>query len=103
MPQHFDELADRVKATWSDDTQRVYEAASGALTAEVDGRIELGLALATARKARCLTPVALSELAGVQQPEISRIERGSGNPTAATLLRLADALGQKVILIPAED
>jgi DNA-binding phage protein len=102
MSQDFDDLADRVKATWSHDTHRVYEAASGAFAAELDGRIELGAAIATARKARCLTQVALSELAGVQQAEISRIERGSGNPTAATLLRLADALGQKVILVPAE-
>ena len=102
MSHDFAELADRVKATWSPDTQRMYEAASGAFTAELDGRIELGVALATARKARCLTQVALSELAGIQQAEISRIERGAGNPTAVTLLRLADALGQKVILVPAE-
>ncbi|PPF78903.1 hypothetical protein C5B96_13790 [Subtercola sp. Z020] len=56
--------------------------------------------LAAARKARSLTQPALSELTGIQQAEISRIERGTGNPTAATLLRLADALGQRVMLVP---
>lgn len=82
--------------------RRVYEAASWVFSSELERRIELGVALAAARKARCLTQVALAETAGVQQAEISRIERGAGNATATTLLRLAEALGQKVILVPAE-
>lgn len=36
----------------------------------------------------------------VQQAEISRIERGIGNPTATTSSRLAAALGQKIVLVP---
>lgn len=99
MAKSFNELADRAKAGWSDDTQRVYEAASAEFTAEVNERAELGAALASARKARSLTQPALSDLTGIQQAEISRIERGAGNPTAATLLRLADALGQKLTLV----
>ncbi len=101
MAKNFNELADRAKAAWSDDTRRVYEAASSEFTAEVNERAELGAVLATARRARSLTQPALSELTGIQQAEISRIERGAGNPTAATLLRLADALGQKLTLVPA--
>jgi transcriptional regulator with XRE-family HTH domain len=73
-----------------------------AFTAEVDERAELGSMLAYARKANSLTQPALSELCGIQQAEISRIERGVSNPTAATLLRLADALGQKLTLVPAD-
>ncbi|MET4782074.1 helix-turn-helix transcriptional regulator [Glaciihabitans sp. UYNi722] len=101
MAKNFNELVDRAKATWSDDTRRVYEAASSEFAAEVNKRAELGAVLATARKAQSLTQPALSELTGIQQAEISRIERGAGNPTAATLLRLADALGQKLTLVPA--
>jgi DNA-binding phage protein len=101
MAKNFNELADRAKAAWSDDTRRVYEAAASEFTAEVNERAELGALLATARKARSLTQPALSELTGIQQAEISRIERGAGNPTAATLLRLADALGHKLTLVPA--
>ena len=56
--------------------------------------------LAAARKARGLTQPDLSALTGIQQAEVSRIERGAGNPTAATLLRLADALGQRLTLTP---
>ena len=39
---------------------------------------------------------------GIQQAEISRIERGVGNPTAATLLRLAEALEQRLALVPVQ-
>lgn len=100
MTKDFSELADRAKAAWSDDTRRAYDAASSEFTAEMNERTELGSLLATARKARSLTQPALSALTGIQQAEISRIERGLGNPTAATLLRLADALGQKLTLVP---
>ncbi len=99
MAKDFNELSDRAKATWSDDTRRVYEAASTQFAAEMRERAELGAVLASARKDRSLTQSALSELTGIQQAEISRIERGTGNPTAATLLRLADALGQKLTLV----
>lgn len=101
MSKSFDELAARTKATWDDDTRRLYAAASSHFTAELTERAELGIAIATARRARSLTQPALSELTGIQQAEISRIERGIGNPTAATLLRLAEALGQRLVLVPA--
>ena len=53
-----------------------------------------------ARKAACLTQAELSARAFVQQAEISRIERGLGNPTRDTLLRLALAMGTRLVLIP---
>ncbi|EPR75474.1 hypothetical protein ADILRU_2017 [Leifsonia rubra CMS 76R] len=100
MEKKFNELADRAKAAWSDDTRRVSETASSEFVAEVNERAALGAVLASARKAKSLTQPALSALTGIQQAEISRIERGVGNPTATTLLRLAEALGQKVTLLP---
>jgi ribosome-binding protein aMBF1 (putative translation factor) len=101
MGRSFDELAAAAKAGWSDDARRVYDAAVSAFDAEMDEREQLGAQLAAARKARGLTQPDLSALTGIQQAEISRIERGAGNPTAATLLRLADALGQRLTLAPA--
>ena len=100
MTKSFKDLADRAKASWSDDTQRVYDAASAMMKAEMDEGAELGASLAAARKAKGLTQAALSALTGIQQAEISRIERGAGNPTAATLLRMADALEQRLTLEP---
>ena len=58
----------------------------------------LGLQYAEARQALRLTQQELSELSGVTQADISRIERGAGNPTEATLQRLAEALGGRLEL-----
>jgi len=103
MSNNFKELAESLKAEWDDDTRQVYEAASEEFAAEVVERADLGVALAAARKERALTQSALAELTGIQQAEISRIERGIGNPTATTLLRLATALGQRLTLAPIQD
>lgn len=103
MAKKFENLAAAAKAGWSEDGRRAYEAASAQFDAEVAERTEIGRQLAAARKARNLTQPALSELTGIQQSEISRIESGAGNPTAATLVRLADALGQRLALVPAGD
>ena len=101
MGRSFDELVAVAKAGWSEDARRVYDAAVSAFAAEMDEREKLGAQLAAARKARGLTQPDLSALTGIQQAEISRIERGAGNPTAATLLRLADALGRRLTSTPA--
>ena len=100
MSKSFKDLADQAKAKWSDDARTVYDVAIASFDAELTARVELGTMLAEARKARHLTQPALSSVSGVQQAEISRIERGIGNPTAATLNRLAAALGQKITLTP---
>ena len=47
------------------------------------------------RKERALTQVELAERAGLDQAEISRLERGAGNPTEQTLERVAEALGAR--------
>ena len=100
MAKSFDDLVEQGKAGWSDDAHRVYEAAARQFEAEMTERKQLGAQLADARKARGLSQPQLSKITGIQQAEISRIERGVGNPTAATLLRLTDALGQRVALVP---
>lgn len=101
MSKSFKNIADQAKAAWSDEARTVYNAAATSFEAEMRARTELGAMLAEARKAHHLTQPALSNITGIQQSEISRIERGVGNPTAATLTRLAAALGQKISLAPA--
>jgi transcriptional regulator with XRE-family HTH domain len=59
----------------------------------------LGLEYRDARVKRGLTQRQLAELSGVPQADISRIERGGGNPTEATLQRLAGALERRLILV----
>jgi DNA-binding XRE family transcriptional regulator len=50
-----------------------------------------------------MTQQQLADASGVQQSEISRIERGIGNPTAETLQRLASPLHAKVSLVHRAD
>ena len=55
-------------------------------------RIKMAITLSKARKARGLTQKKLSELAGVKQSAISRIERGDVNIRLGTLAKLSAAL-----------
>jgi ribosome-binding protein aMBF1 (putative translation factor) len=61
--------------------------------------IALGLQFRDARVERGLTQVELSEKSGVSQADISRIERGAGNPTESTLQRLASVLRYRLELV----
>lgn len=54
--------------------------------------------MVNARLEAGMTPKQLSEKTGINQSNISRIERGSGNPSVATLERIAAALGKKVFI-----
>jgi transcriptional regulator with XRE-family HTH domain len=52
-----------------------------------------GELVADARRSRRLTQLQLAELSGIEQANISAIERGHRMPSAATLHRLLDACG----------
>ena len=69
------------------------------LRARFEAAIELGLQFRDARVARGLSQRELSERSGVRQADISRIERGAGNPTEATLQRRANALDRRLELV----
>lgn len=53
-------------------------------------------AIMNARLQQGLTQKQLSEKTGISQADISRIERGTANPSLKTLQRIATALGRKV-------
>jgi XRE family transcriptional regulator, regulator of sulfur utilization len=63
--------------------------------------IALGLQFRDARVSRGLTQAELSGLTGIPQADISRIERGAGNPTESTMQRLAHALNGRLQLVTA--
>jgi len=54
--------------------------------------------LMTARKERGLTQAELASLSGVQQADISRMERGSMIPNMSTFLKLMESLNVSVNL-----
>lgn len=101
MTKDFAELAQRAQRSWDSDARTAYDAATTGFEAEARAREALGAQLAAARAAQKLSQPALSEKSGVQQAEISRIERGLANPTATTLTRLALALELRLEFTPA--
>jgi ribosome-binding protein aMBF1 (putative translation factor) len=56
-------------------------------------RYQLGGQLAMLRKRHGISQVDLATKSGVEQADISKIERGLSNPTQDTLARLGHALG----------
>jgi ribosome-binding protein aMBF1 (putative translation factor) len=59
----------------------------------------LAMQVVELREQRGLTQVQLSERSGVDQADISRIERGSALPNEKTLLRIAEALDADLTLV----
>jgi DNA-binding XRE family transcriptional regulator len=68
------------------------------------GRIS-GHAVMRGRAEREITQKQLAVLTGIDQSDISKIERGIANPTVGTLERIANALGMelKISLVEKED
>lgn len=58
--------------------------------------------LIEARKAKRITQKQLSEITGIAQGDISKLENGSANPSIKTLQRLANGLGMmlKIEFVP---
>jgi transcriptional regulator with XRE-family HTH domain len=56
-------------------------------------------ALVMARRRKGLSQKELSDLTGIPQARISKIERGNGNPSVRTLHRLASGMDMKMHLI----
>ena len=104
MARKFSDLVKKIQRDWTPEEWREYEALDKGFQAYVKieqvARVEIGRAVAQARKAESLSQKDLAERSLIQQSEISRIERGSSNPTALTLVRLANALGQQWSLQP---
>lgn len=98
VTKSFDSVAQRAKKDWSPEATAVYEAASASYREEMATLADIGKELVAARKARNLSQGALASMTGIQQSEISRIERGQGNPTLTTLGRLARQLGLRFSL-----
>ncbi|MBQ7243389.1 MAG: DUF2442 domain-containing protein [Bacilli bacterium] len=87
---------------WNDeldiDATSVYEC--GEVVGHEDTTInqQIGVLLATTREGQGLTQVELSKLSHVDQGDISKIEKGLGNPTIAKISKLFKALGKSISL-----
>ncbi len=57
---------------------------------------EIIQALIEARRASGMTQKELSELTGIAQGDISKLEKGNANPSLRTLIRLAEGMGMQL-------
>ncbi len=59
---------------------------------------QVGEAIREARMMRGLSQYDIYLKHGIAQSEISKMERGLGNPQVSTLKRLADAMGMRLVI-----
>ena len=87
---------------WSDDLdieiETIYEEGQTIRIKKAARYIVIGKAVAAARAKKNLSQKELSELSGIDQSDISKIERGVANPSVATLTRIAEAMGAELQL-----
>ena len=58
----------------------------------------VGNTIMEARSRAGLSQKALADITGIDQSDISKIERGVSNPSIVTLNRIANALGKKLVI-----
>ena len=82
---------------WNDDldieTETIYEDGETVRRKRLTIHQTSAQAVAAARAAAGISQKQLAALSGIDQSDISRIERGTANPSVATLDRIARALG----------
>ena len=87
---------------WNDEidieTETIYEFGKTVRTERPSPNILVGYAVAMARANKGLSQTELSKATGIDQSDLSKIERGVANPSVNTLKRIADALDTKLII-----
>ena len=87
---------------WSDDldieTETIYEDGETVRHEKLIVQQESAHAVAAARAIAGISQKQLAELSGIDQSDISKIERGIANPSVATLDRIAKALGGQLAI-----
>ncbi len=92
MTTKFDDYVRQVEAGSTNEERRELDAARA--------RFRIGARLLKRRHAAGLSQEQLAAASGIAQADISRIERGQVNPTAATLETLGAPLGVTLDYIP---
>ena len=87
---------------WNDEldieTETIYQDGWTVAVEELNIHNEAAQAVLSARAAAGLTQKQLAALSGMDQSDISKIERGTANPSVETLKRIAQALGGQLLI-----
>ena len=88
---------------WNDvldfDTTSIYEDGEVVGFEEITINQQIGTLLLKTREEMNITQTELSQMSHIDQGDISKIERGVGNPTIAKISKLFQALGRSISLI----
>ena len=87
----YDDVAARRRAAMAPDSKAERDVYAEAY--------DIAMQVVALRERAGLTQAELAERTGIDQGDISRIERGATSPTARTLQRIADALDADVRLV----
>ena len=87
---------------WNDDldieAETIYEDGETVREEKPAAFVMVGNAVAAARARKGISQKELSDLTGIDQSDLSKIERGIANPSVNTLNRIAQALGAKLTI-----
>lgn len=87
---------------WNDDldieAETIYEDGETVREEKPAAFVMVGEAVAVARAKKGLSQKELSDLTGIDQSDLSKIERGIANPSVNTLNRIAKALDAKLLI-----
>lgn len=87
---------------WNDDldieAETIYEDGETVREEKPAAFVMVGEAVAAARAKKGLSQKELSDLTGIDQSDLSKIERGIANPSVNTLNRIAKALDAKLLI-----
>ena len=87
---------------WNDDldieAETIYEDGETVREEKPAAFVMVGNAVAAARARKGLSQKELSDLTGIDQSDLSKIERGIANPSVNTLNRIARALDAKLLI-----
>lgn len=87
---------------WNDEidieTETIYQDGITVQKVDMPININVGYQVSSARARAGISQKELSELTGIDQSDISKIERGVANPSINTLNRIAKALDSKVLV-----
>jgi XRE family transcriptional regulator, regulator of sulfur utilization len=97
-PRREEAIVAKTFAEYSAERRSAASAADAVAFEVFDRAYALGSELADARRTRGLNQRQLAELTGINQGDISRIERGVLAPTSPTLMRLAAGLGARIAI-----
>lgn len=82
---------------WSDVKKKIFTQEE---IAEMEKKVNLISSLIEARQSKGLSQRDLESLTGIRQPVIARIEKGTTFPRYDTLLKILNALGKTLAVVP---